>query len=745
LWPDNQGVHINAHGGGILFHDGRYYWFGEHKIEGEAGNKAHVGVSCYSSADLHAWRNEGIALPVSDDPQSPITRGCVLERPKVLFCKTTGKFVMWFHLEPKDQGYRAANTGVAVSDTVTGPFTFLRAFRPNAGTWPINVPDEWKRPLSPDEETALAARKLGGGPVGDFPLHQVFRRDFTGGQMSRDMTLFLDDDGIAYHIHASENNGTLHIAQLTPDFLDFAGPYVRLFPGRFHEAPVMFKHAGKYFLITSDCTGWMPNPARLSVADAIFGPWTELGNLCVGPRKQTVTTFDSQSTHVLPVQGRPGAFIFMADRWRPKNAIDGRYVWLPVQFRPDGTPFLEWFDAWDLSFFDGNRPAMPPSDIETHVDAHVSGAFSLCVAKIRRSIQRLADEPKTGSLAPDGNYFAWPEGFFEIGNWTISFFTGMALWAYRDTRESHFLGQVSRLEEHYRAKVHEHAAETMHDLGFLYSLYSVALYKIILHPTHRSVGLRAAAVLADRFVTPGNFIRAWGRMDEQSTDYAGLAIVDCLMNLPLLFWASEESGDPRFREVAIAHADTALKTLVRADGSVCHAYRFDPRTGEPTIEANYCGRAVGSHWARGATWAFYGLAIAFRYTRDARYRDAAVRIAHTFLDNLDDELVPVWDFRLLPGEPLLRDSSAAAIAVCGLQELQRLGVADARFQQSSRQLLRRLCSEEYLDADLDTPGVLRNGQVGAGVGFAANAYTSWGDYFFMEALANELQLGESFW
>ena len=115
LWQDNNGVHINVHGGGILFHGGAYYWFGEHKIAGEAGNAAYVGVHVYSSRDLYNWRDEGIALVVSDDPKSPITCGCILECPKVIFDARTKKFVMWFHLEPKGVGYTGSLSGVAVA------------------------------------------------------------------------------------------------------------------------------------------------------------------------------------------------------------------------------------------------------------------------------------------------------------------------------------------------------------------------------------------------------------------------------------------------------------------------------------------------------------------------------------------------------------------------------------------------------------------------------------------------------
>lgn len=351
IWLDDRGVPINAHGGGVLFFEGVYYWFGEHKIGGEAGNLAQVGVHVYSSSDLCAWKDEGIALAVSDDLKSPIARGCILERPKVVFNRLTKKFVMWFHLEPKDAGYTGALSGVAVADNVTGPFRFVESFRPNAGVWPENVPPGLKRPLSPEDQATVSKLDLPGGPVPYYPRHLLFRRDFAGGQMARDMTLFVDDDACAYHIYASEANGTLHISRLSDDYLSPAGEFIRVKPGRFNEAPAMFKWRGKYFLVTSDCTGWAPNPARLLASDSIFGEWEELGNPCLGPGEQIAITFNSQPTFILPVSGRTDAFIFMADRWNPQNAIDGRYVWLPIEFK-HGVPTVSWHDEWSPSFFD---------------------------------------------------------------------------------------------------------------------------------------------------------------------------------------------------------------------------------------------------------------------------------------------------------------------------------------------------------------------------------------------------------
>lgn len=342
LWLDNNDVHINAHGGGILFDNGKYYWFGEHKTEGEGGNLANVGVHCYSSTDLYNWNDEGIALAVAAEGSgSDIEKGCILERPKVIKNEKTGKYVMWFHLEPKGKGYKGALSGIAVSENATGPYTYVKAVRPNAGHFPTNVKDIHKG-SSPAEGQSFS----GGSLPGDVDSLNILGRDMQNGQMARDMTLFVDDDGKAYHIYSSEENSTLHIALLTDDYQDHSGVYTRNFPGRFMEAPAMFKKDGKYYLMMSGCTGWAPNQARSAVADSILGEWTELGDPCIGDT--TKTTFHSQSTYILPVQGKGNEFIYMGDRWTPKNAIDGRYIWLPIKFEGDRF-FIEWTDNWTKS------------------------------------------------------------------------------------------------------------------------------------------------------------------------------------------------------------------------------------------------------------------------------------------------------------------------------------------------------------------------------------------------------------
>ncbi len=339
IWPDVDGVHINAHGGGLLKEGGRWYWFGEHKIAGGAGNKAWVGVSCYSSDDLRTWKREGVAFAVSKDEASPVAEGCVLERPKVVKA-ATGKFVMYAHLEYKGRGYGAAATLVAVSDAVTGPYSLVSAGRMDAATWP--------REIAAGDRTDATLRDYTRIPQPWGGFAKLWGSHFGEGQMSRDQTLFRDDDGATYHIFASEDNSTLHIAKLTDDCLAHSGEWTRLAHGDWTEAPAVLKRDGWYYLIGSGCTGWRPNDARYYRARSIWGPWERMGNPArgvnpangLGPEK----TWGAQSTFIFETDDGTAYALF--DIWKPSNAIDGRYVCLPIDVSDDHTISITWRDEF---------------------------------------------------------------------------------------------------------------------------------------------------------------------------------------------------------------------------------------------------------------------------------------------------------------------------------------------------------------------------------------------------------------
>ncbi|MFT3789369.1 MAG: glycoside hydrolase family 43 protein [Tepidisphaeraceae bacterium] len=342
-WLDTDGNPIHTHGGGVLFHDGVYYWYGE----GRGPKWRNDGVTCYSSRDLVNWKNEGVAMKVvEDDPASPIARGGNIERPKVIYNARTKQFVMWFHLELKGSRYGSAMAAVATSDSPTGPFKFIRASRPNAGQWPIDLPEELRTPLDRDGVKAISDAK---GYWPGLVEGSHVRRDFAGGQMSRDMTVFVDPDNQkAYLISSGEENYTLHFHELTDDYTGFTGKWMRVAPGGHNEAPAIVKHDSKYYLLTSGCTGWAPNAARAHVATSMWGPWKPMKNPCrgrtpdgIGPEK----TFGGQSTHLLPMEGKPGSFIAMFDVWRPKDLPTSGYMWLPARIEGDQL-VVEWRDKW---------------------------------------------------------------------------------------------------------------------------------------------------------------------------------------------------------------------------------------------------------------------------------------------------------------------------------------------------------------------------------------------------------------
>ena len=323
VWLDTSNNPVHTHGGGVLLHSNVYYWYGEDRTPGGSG-----AVACYSSTNLYDWKREGIALSKFDLPKSNGER-CFVERPKVIYNARAKKFVMWMHLE--QNGYRYSRAGIATSDTPTGRFTLLQAIRPVANT-------------------------------NAFPANDDAEQNLYGGTF-RDMNLFVDDDGKAYVFYSSEGNWTLYIVRLNDDYTGPETPQLenqtwsRALVRKMREGPAPFKCNGRYYLITSACTGWTPNAADYAIADNVLGPYESKGNPCVG--EDAERTYDTQSTFVLPAAGHPGSFIFIADEWHPQNLPDSRLVWLPFTVKTNGGFTLPWRDRWNLSIFD-SKPSPRP-------------------------------------------------------------------------------------------------------------------------------------------------------------------------------------------------------------------------------------------------------------------------------------------------------------------------------------------------------------------------------------------------
>lgn len=365
------------------------------------------------------------------------------------------------------------------------------------------------------------------------------------------------------------------------------------------------------------------------------------------------------------------------------------------------------------------------------------------IKKIENNIKKIGTDLRAFPECVDGNYLKNRENAIKIGhifNWTQSFFVGMALWAYKDTKEEEYLKWAEQFKKEYSDKVFKTPMETMHDIGFLYSPYAVMLYNITGDESYKEIALKAADILAMRYEPKGGYIRAWGRMDYEIPEYVdenlakdhffteskGLAIVDCMMNLPLLFWASEITGHPFYKRIAIMHADTTIKNFIRDDYSVKHAYRFCEETGKAIGEANYCGFSNGSHWARGTSWAIYGFANAYNYTKKEEYMDTAMGLLDKFMRECGGE-IPAWDFRLPDSYDKIPDTSAAAVVLCAIIEIERhkTNLALKNYKQLLREKL-----EKYIDYDIDTMGILKeqNGR---------HCYASYGDYFLIESYMKE--------
>jgi hypothetical protein len=252
---------------------------------------------------------------------------------------------MWWHYDVKGQGHQNAMTGISVSNSPDGPYKLVRVFRPLSEIFPQNISEQMKQKQPP---TIANSWDFSGSSL-PIPADSLllFKRDIHKGQMSRDMTLFVDDDGKAYHLYASEENSTMHIAEMSDDYLGYSGRYVRAFVGRFMEAPTVFKRQGIYYMINSGCSGWLPNAARSAKAPSIWGPWIELGNPCRGA--DSATTFHSQGSYVFPLGN--DAFVFIADRWTPESPNGARHVWLPILWDDNNKPVLHWFDEWSADIF----------------------------------------------------------------------------------------------------------------------------------------------------------------------------------------------------------------------------------------------------------------------------------------------------------------------------------------------------------------------------------------------------------
>lgn len=336
----------------------------------------------------------------------------------------------------------------------------------------------------------------------------------------------------------------------------------------------------------------------------------------------------------------------------------------------------------------------------------------------------------------------------ENTTWTTSFWTGMLWLAYNMTGDEKYRRVAEIQVQSFKRRLDEGVQIDTHDLGFLYSLSCVAAYKLTGNQEAKELALRAARHLAGRFREQGQFLLAWGPINTPHNPRGNRMIIDCLMNLPLLHWAAAMTGEDRYRAIAVAHARQTISYIVRPDASSFHTFYFDYATGRPLEGKTHQGYADDSCWARGQAWAIYGLPLSYSYTRDWTLLDVAQKMTNYFLNRLPEDEICYWDLVFTDGnEP--RDSSAAALAVCGLLEmLKHLPLTNPyrpAYTQAALKIMQTLMDNYTTVNHPESNGILLHATNHKPHGVGVDECNIYGDYFYFEALVRLVKDWTPYW
>lgn len=356
-------------------------------------------------------------------------------------------------------------------------------------------------------------------------------------------------------------------------------------------------------------------------------------------------------------------------------------------------------------------------------------AIEDAMEKIKNNVERFGD--RFPHVSVNGRYV-----LNNNDDWTNGFWSGM-LWLCYEYSSDEAYREAARLTvKSFKRRMEQNIVLDHHDIGFLYTLSSQAQWVVEQDEESRELTLQAADVLMRRWREDGQYIQAWGLSGD--AQHGGRMIIDCLMNLPLLFWAYQQTGEERYRQVAIKQADQSQRYLVRGDDSSYHTFVFDTETGEALGGATHQGFTNGSTWARGQAWGIYGFSLAYRYTGHKVYLDTAKRMASYFIGQLPEDYVAYWDFDAPVNTNMYRDSSASAIAAAGLIEmLSLLDDTDpdrAEFEEKFELSMTSLVLHYSTIGEEGAEGLLKHGSYYVRGNVAPDDYMIWGDYFYLEAL-----------
>ena len=377
-------------------------------------------------------------------------------------------------------------------------------------------------------------------------------------------------------------------------------------------------------------------------------------------------------------------------------------------------------------------------------EKEVRKAMDHAVEQVRRQMPKFRDS-FPGAASVD-NFYRNTDN----DDWTNGFWTGELWLAYEYTGEEAFRDTALYQVDSYRERLIHRIVVDHHDMGFLYSPSCVAAYKLTGNEKAKETALAAAENLMGRFQEKGQFFQAWGMVGDRD-NYR--LIIDSLLNMPLLFWAGEVTGDDRFRDFAGRHINTCMNCVIRDDASTYHTYFFDPDTGRPQRGATAQGNRSGSVWARGQAWGVYGSALAYRYLKKPDYIEVFRKVTECFLSGLPSDLIPYWDFDFDDGSIEPRDASSAAICACGMLEMAGyLEKEEAdRYTGYAKRLLKALTDRCLYKDEKETNGILlhstyaRSSEDNTVTDSGVDECCIWGDYFYMEALTRLLKKWKTYW
>lgn len=356
-------------------------------------------------------------------------------------------------------------------------------------------------------------------------------------------------------------------------------------------------------------------------------------------------------------------------------------------------------------------------------NANLQKAIDFCVEKVDVCL-KTAENAYPHSASENLVY-----GVHDNNNadWTQGFWTGMLWLAYEFTGDEKYKNAAMWQAGDFYNRVVNKVGIEHHDMGFLYSPSCVYAYRLTGDETAKKAAIMAADYLASRFQEVGQFIQAWGELGAKD-NYR--LIIDCMMNVPLLFWASEVTGDDKYKNIAEKHIATTAKVIIRDDGTTYHTFYFDNETGEPLSGVTHQGYSNDSIWARGQAWGVYGFALAYKHTGKKEYIEKFLQVTKVFLDHLPEDDVPAWDM-IFTDTKTQKDTSAAPIAICGILEMARLTDIPAEFTEKAEAMMSAL-------ADYHTPersnGILKAAVYSMNHDNGVDECNIWGDYYYMEAL-----------